>query len=689
MDYKHHPKTDFKAIDKLSKKEARQEIDALREGIDYHDYLYYVKNDPKISDHVYDRLFGRLQELEEAYPDLQVKNSPTRRVGAAPLDSLNKRKHTRLMLSLNGVLDEKDVRQFLDFVRKNVSERKVQFVLEPKFDGLSVEVVYEKGVFKYGITRGDGEQGEEVSENIRTIRSIPLRLQGDPPSFLSVRGEIFMPKNDFHQINKSRIERNDQPFANPRNAAAGIMRQLDPRKVADKPLDIFFYEVLKIDNTQVDSHGEMLQTLSTWGLKVNEQFKKCADLSDIQTYHEKLLDERDNYDYDIDGVVIKVDEYELREELGWRERSPRWALAWKFPPKKEVTVLEEIVVQVGRTGILTPVALLRPVDVRGVTVSRATLHNADEVGSKDVRPGDKVRIERAGDVIPEVVERVKQRGEKRAEPFKMPARCPVCRSKIYREGAYHICPAGLSCQAQLIGHILHYASREALNIDHLGDKTVRHLVKEDMVRSMADIYELSQDDLMQLEGFGRQAAQNLYEAIQGAREAPFDRFLYALGIRHVGEHIARILAFRFRSLDALRKATTAELERIEEIGPEIATSVRQFFRQEENRKVLDELLDKGLEIKPVRQTKESRFLRGKTFVLTGALDNYDRSEARQLLENLGARVTSSVSSNTDYVVVGKDPGQKLDEAEKHEVETLDEKEFEVFLQKDEENTTSD
>jgi DNA ligase (NAD+) len=684
MDFKKNPKTDFDDIENLSKKDAREEIEALREGIDYHDYLYYVKNQPEISDAVYDKLFRRLQELEEAYLELQSDTSPTRRIGARPVDKLKKVKHTDTMLSLNSVLEEKEVTNFHDFIQRNTGEDKVAYVVEPKFDGLSVEVVYEDGRFQYGATRGDGVEGEDVSENMKTVRSVPLRLQNDKdiPSFLAVRGEVFMSKKGFQQTNKERIEKGEEPFANPRNAAAGTMRQLDSKKVAHKPLDIFFYDILKMEGKEFSSHWEALKQFSRWGLATDPHSKQCSDFEEIKTYRHRLSEERDDLDYDIDGIVIKLANYELRRTLGTRQRSPRWALAWKFPPKKEVTVLEQIVVQVGRTGMLTPVALLQPVDVGGVTVSRATLHNEEEVLRKDVRPGDKVRVARAGDVIPEVVERIKRPGKKRGKKFSMPHTCPACSAGVIKEGAYSFCPAGLSCPSQLVGHIIHFASRDALNIEGLGEKTAKDLVQKEMVANVADLYHLSVDDLLQLEGFAKKSATQLHEAIEATKNPPLDRFLYALGIRHVGRHVSRVLAQAYGTLDKLGKTSRSELEEIGEIGPEIAQSVEKFFAEQENRWVLDRLASLGVEPQDTESGKEATALEGKTFVFTGELEGYTRREAQERVEALGARATTSVSSQTDYVVAGENPGSKLDEAREKGTDILDEKKFEELLQKD-------
>ncbi len=683
MDFKKNPRTTFKAVTRMTLQEAREEVEALREGIEYHNYLYYVKAQPAISDAVFDKLFRRLRELEEAFPELGSPTSPTRKVGAPPLDRLTKVKHNSPMLSLNSALSEAEAEEFDRFIRRNAGTDAIAYVLEPKFDGFSVEVVYRNGIFEYGATRGDGETGEDISENLKTIRPLLLRLQepkGEKlPAFLAVRGEVIMSKKAFQKLNKERVERGEVPFANPRNAAAGIMRQLDSKKVADKPLDIFFYEILRIEGQEIETHWKELQKFQEWGLKTDAHNSRCTSFAEIKAYREKLASGREDFDYEIDGVVIKLDDLRLREKLGTRERSPRWAFAWKFPPKKEITVLETIVVRVGRTGMLTPVALLEPVDVGGVTVSRATLHNEDEVRKKDVRPGDKVRVARAGDVIPEVVERIEEPGKKRGKAFSMPKKCPVCGTEVTREGAYYFCPAGLSCPAQLIGHILHYASRNALNIEGLGDQIARQMVERGMVRDVADLYRLTVADLLELEGFAEKSAQNLYQAIQSANEVRLDRFVYALGIHHVGEHVARLLAEEFRNLDRLSRASREEMERVRGIGPEISESVEAFFVQEKNRRVIKKIVEAGVRVEDMPTPKADLILKGKTFVFTGELANYSREEAKEIVESLGGRASSSVSGATDFVVAGRNPGSKLEEARKRGVTVIDEAEFEKLI----------
>ncbi|MCF8084272.1 MAG: NAD-dependent DNA ligase LigA [Deltaproteobacteria bacterium] len=681
MDFKKHPPKTFKDLDKMSKEEARKEVEALREGIDYHDYLYYVKNQPEISDALYDKLFGRLQDLEQAFPELRSDTSPTQRVGATPVSELKKVEHTVPMLSLNAALEQAEVKNFYDFIQRRTKGSKTAFVLEPKFDGFSVELVYEGGELRYGATRGDGEVGEDITHNVKTISSVPLHLRKkkDVPAFLSVRGEVFMPKKGFQQLNKRRIENGEEPFANPRNAAAGTMRQLDPQQVADKPLDILFYEILYVVDHQPASHWEDLKRLPQWGLKTDTHNTRAESLKDIQTYHERLAEKRDEFEYDIDGIVIKLDRYEQREQLGVRQRSPRWAFAWKFPPKEEVTSLEDIVVQVGRTGVLTPVALLQPVDVGGVTVSRATLHNEDEVKKKDVRCGDKVRVARAGDVIPEVMERIKEPGKKRQKPFSMPDTCPACAARVYKEGAYYFCSGRLTCPPQVIGGIVHYASREALNIEGLGEKTAEDMFKKGLVKDISGLYGLGKEDLLQLDEFAEKSAGQLYEAIQKTKNPKLDRFLYALGIRHVGRRIAQILAQHFRRFEDLKKADKEAIAEIPEIGPEIADSVSEFFAQKENRKVLKNLKQAGVVVQDLKTKKQAQTLEGKTFVFTGKLNEYTRQEAQDLVEALGGRATSSVSSETDYVVAGEDPGGKYDEARNQNVTIMDEKEFKKLV----------
>ncbi|MFO7727295.1 MAG: NAD-dependent DNA ligase LigA, partial [Desulfonatronovibrio sp.] len=611
----------------------------------------------------------------------QTADSPTKRVGTKPVDHLEKVSHAAPMLSLNAALEREKVKNFYDFVSRRLNQEKVLFVLEPKFDGFSVELVYENGKLKSGSTRGDGQEGEDITRNLKTIRSIPLRLQKTDslPDFLSVRGEVFMPKQGFQELNRKRVEEGKDPFANPRNAAAGTMRQLDPGNVKDKPLDIIFYEILSMKGDMPDSHKHVLEIFPRWGLKTDTHYRQTGLLQEIDAYHQELSNKRDELECEIDGIVIKLDSYQHREKLGVRQRSPRWAFAWKFPPRQEITTLEDIVIQVGRTGMLTPVALLQPVDVGGVTISRATLHNEDEVKKKDVQPGDRVRVARAGDVIPEIVERVGKHKKKKGGTFSMPDTCPACGSDVYREGAYYFCSGQLKCPAQIKGGIIHYASREALNINGLGEKTAEDLVNKDLVRDISDLYQLSRDDLLKLDGFAKKSADQLYQALQAGKQPELERFIFALGIRHVGRRVARILARKFSDLAKLKKAEKESLEQIPEIGPEIAQSVFNFFQQEHNLKVLDNLEKAGVKVQSGTPEQKSDKLEGRTFVFTGKLKDYTRQEASDLVDDLGGHATSSVSSETDYVVAGKNPGGKYDDAREQGVEIIDEEEFKKLI----------
>jgi len=663
--------------DTLDKQAAAAEMESLREEIRHHDYLYYVKNAPEISDAEYDKRFSRLQALEDAFPDLRTEDSPTQRIGAAPVGTLRKARHAAPMLSLQAVREQADIESFLKTARKAAGGEKPGYVLEPKFDGFSVELVYEKGRLVRGVTRGDGETGEDITHNLRTVRALPLVLQGDaPPHSLSVRGEVLMPRQAFQALNKARLERGDEAFANPRNAAAGMMRQLDPGKVAGRRLDIFCYDILDSSDEPLPSQTETLASLAAWGLKTCPLNDAADTIAAIRRYHDRLAEQRETLEYEVDGMVVKADSRDVREALGVRARSPRWAIAWKFAPRQEVTTLEDIVVQVGRSGILTPVALLAPVDVGGVTVSRATLHNADEIKRKDLRVGDTVRVIRAGDVIPEISERLSRPGKKQGKPFAMPERCPACGAKVVREGAYFRCEAGLSCPAQLVGRIRHFAQREAMNIDGLGEKTAAQLVSRGLIADLADLYTLKPADVQTLEGFGKKSAQQLYDAIQNAKTPRLDRFLHALGIPRTGRRTARLVARELGSLDAVQKASRKALAALPGIGDETAAALHHFFRQEENRDVLQRMRRAGVKVGEMAGREAGRQpLKGKTFVLSGQLARFTRNEAKDRIETLGGRATSSVSGETDYLVRGESPGSKLDEAEQQAVEILDEQAF--------------
>jgi DNA ligase (NAD+) len=674
--YFNNPNLDFKRIDDVSERDAKKQVSKLRKAIDFHDYRYYIKNDPVISDCVYDQLFKRLQRLEKTFPALDIPYSPTKRVGGPALDSLKKIKHKAPLLSLHSVGQKKEVNQFLNRIKKYDAR---EYIVEPKFDGFSVEIIYENGKFVTGTTRGNGNVGEDISINLKTVRSLPLSLRPQrkiPPS-LSVRGEVFISKKSFQNINKHRIETNKQPFANARNAAAGIMHQLDSKIVAQVPFDIYFYDVISNSNEFEGTHYKQLKAMDSLGLKTYPKNKKVKSINAIYKFHKQMLIGREGLDFDIDGIVVKVNALDIQKKLGTRERNPRWALAWKFPPKKEITILKAIGIQVGTNGKLTPVALLDPVDVGGVTISRATLHNEDQVKKIDVREGDKVRISRAGDVIPQVVERLPMKGQKRASPFSMPKKCPVCKSTIVKRGAYHICPAGLSCKAQLKGHLENWSSQQGMNIDLLGKKTISKLIEQAMVKDVADIYTLNKRNIMKLEGLADRSAKQLIESIHKNKKPSLNRFLYALGIQHDGFHIAGVLARKFSRLEVLKKATKNELENTNQIGPEIAESVCQFFCEKRNNRILNKLKKAGVWPEPKKSEKSS--IATKKFVFTGKLKSFNRGEVKQLLEDLGGRVNSRVSKLTDYLVVGKNPGSKYDAAKHNNIKIISESEFKDML----------
>ena len=654
-------------------------ISQIRETIRHHDYLYYIKARPEISDSEYDRLFRSLVELEEAHPHLVSRDSPTQRVGAAPQSELGKVRHERPMLSLDSLVDPVDVLQFDQRMKRELAVEEVEYTVEPKFDGLSVELVYDQGHFVRGSTRGDGSTGEDVTVNLRTIRSLPLQLHAaaNPPSHLVVRGEVYMRLNDFQALNRRMTERGDDPFANPRNAAAGSLRQLDSRITAGRPLVVTCYEASVLDAPLSPTHWAELDALADWGLPVPTHRGCCRTIEEVMVFHRETERQRDAMAYEIDGVVVKVNRRDWQDRLGMKSRSPRWAMAFKFPPRKEITVVQDIAVSVGRTGTLTPVALLRPVEVGGVTISRATLHNADEVARKDIRVGDTVKVERAGDVIPAVAERVAVPDETRSAPFQMPDRCPVCGSAVAREGAYFYCTGQTACLAQLKGSIEHFASKQALNIAGMGNKTVGQLVAAGLVKNLADLYRLKREHLLTLEGFADRSSQLLLESLERSKQVTLARFLMGLGIRQVGQHITKVLAREFGSLEAIMEADLDRFQSIKEIGPEISGSLVSFFQETSNRLVIAQLHELGMLVE--RQDKEpdatQRPLAGKVFVFTGGLEQTGREEAKALVERLGGTVSSRVSKNTTYVVAGHDAGSKLDQAKKFDVRVLSEEEF--------------
>ena len=666
----------------ISKEEAKKRIEELRKLIRHHDYLYYVLNKPEISDAEYDKLMRELQQLEEMYPEFITPDSPTQRVGAPPAEEFKTVAHLKPMLSLDNAFNEEEMRKFDERIKRELGKEDVIYTAEPKLDGLSVELVYENGVFVRGSTRGDGYNGEDVTENLKTIRAVPLRLREGKygiPRLLAVRGEVIMHIHDFEELNKKLIERGEEPLANPRNAAAGSLRRLDPKETAERPLDIFFYEIMVVEGLKINTQWEALEHLREWGLKTNPLVKRCKNIDEVIEYYNEMKEKREQLSYEIDGIVVKVDNLEDQEKLGIKARSPRWAIAYKFPPREKITQVMDIIVQVGRTGTLTPVALLKPVDVSGVTVSRATLHNFDYIREKDVRVGDWVKVIRAGDVIPEVVEVIKEKRTGKEKIFQMPDKCPVCGSHVVREGAYYRCTGGLSCPAQLKRSIAHYASKGAMDIEGLGPKIVDLLVDKGLVKRISDLYKLTIPDLLRLPGFALKSAKNLIESIEKSKERSLDRFIYALGIPNVGEHMAKVLAERFKTLDNLMNAREIELLAVPEVGPETAKSIVDFFREPKNREEIQRLKELGVKATFEKMEKKEGILKGKVFVFTGALKSFTRDEAKRIVEELGGRAASSVSRNVDYVVVGENPGSKYERAKQLGLKIINEEEFKKLI----------
>lgn len=668
--------------DALKREEAEAQAEALRGIIRRHNFLYYVEANPEISDAEYDRLYRRLAALEEAFPGLVTPDSPTQRVGSEPRTDLPTFTHTAPMLSLDSTKEAAEVRRFDDRIRKAV-EGPIEYVAEPKLDGASLELVYEGGVLTRAVTRGNGYEGEGVTENVRTITSVPLRLRDEVrpvPPFLAVRGEVLMYLSAFEALNQQLMAAGSDGFANPRNAAAGALRQLDSRITAQRPLNLLAFDVLAVTDMEFHRDREVLEALKAWGFKTPEEVRVLEDVDEILDYHRALLQDRDDLDYEIDGVVIKLDDLEDRRAMGVTSHHPRWALAFKFEPRKEVTRIERIAVSVGRTGVLTPVALLLPVEVGGVTVSRASLHNREELTRKDVREGDLVRIQRAGDVIPQVVERVEEEGKERRPPFRMPDHCPACGTEVEVKGPYTVCANRFGCPAQLKGRIVHFGSRGALDIEGLGDETANLLVERGLVRQLADLFDLRVADLAELPGFAEKSAGKLVEAIGSRRRIRLRRFLYGLGIPEVGQAVARDLARHFGSLEEIRQASPEELEKVDGIGPKMSEVIHTFLRDQRNGTAIDALLGRGVQLDSEGVVAEGA-LSGKKFVFTGGLERMSRNDAKKLVERLGGRAVSSVSSETDFVVAGSEAGSKLDRALELGVKVLSEEEFFTLLSK--------
>lgn len=660
-------------------------VKELREQINYHNYRYYVLDDPVISDAEYDRLLQELTRLEEQYPELLTPDSPTQRVGAAPLEKFETVAHRQPMLSLENAFSEAEAREFDERLQRFLrTTTDFHYVMEPKMDGTAIELVYEYGRFMVGSTRGDGIRGENVTQNLRTIHTIPLQVltQEEPaPELLEVRGEVYMDLEDFKKLNEQRQAQGEPAFANPRNAAAGSLRQLDPAITAARPLKIYCYGIGEVRGRSFATHWEVLQTLIKWGFRVNPLIERGIGREAAIAYHQRLEHQRHGLPYEIDGVVIKVDSLTLQERLGTKARSPRWALAYKFAASQETTRVLDIVVNVGRTGAVTPMAVMEPVEVGGVTVSRATLHNEDEVARKDVRVGDKVLIQRAGDVIPEVVKVILDERPANARPFQMPKTCPVCGTGLVRPIGEKVtrCP-NPDCFGAQTRAIMHFASKTAMDIDGLGEKIIQQLVNAGLVKDVSDLYNLTEGDLIPLERFAEKSAQNLISAIQGSKQPPFWRLINALGLRYVGEATAQVLAQHFRNLEDLGQASEEELLQVEGVGEQVASSIVEYFQNPRNQQLLRKLKEAGVRGQRVTP-RAAGPLAGQTFVFTGGLGRLSREEAKALVTARGGKVSSSVSAKTDYVVVGAEPGSKYARAKELGVAILDEAAFEELLRR--------
>ena len=663
----------------LTREQAAARIKDLRDEIKYHEKKYYVDNEPQISDYEFDRLVKELGRLEGGFPELVTPESPTQRIGEKPVEGFPTVRHKLPMLSMDNVYSVEELEEFDQRVRKLLPGRQIEYVAELKIDGLGISILYRGGKYVQAVTRGDGVQGDDVTANVKTIKSLPLVIPDARE--VEVRGEIYLPFESFQKINREREAKEEALFANPRNAASGSIRLLDSKEVASRKLDVFLYSI-HIEGAELASQWENLQTIKKLGFKINAHSRLCRTLGEVVDFWGEWTEKRDSQDYDADGVVIKVNSTGQRQALGVTSKFPRWAISFKFPARQATTRLNGIVVQVGRTGALTPVAELEPVRLSGITISRATLHNEDEIKRKDIRIGDYVLIERSGDVIPKIVSPMKERRTGREKIFVMPTRCPVCHSEAFRpEGEAIARCTNPSCPAKLRESLLHFAARRAMTIEGLGEALVDQLLEKKLVRSIPDIYALKYDDLVDLERMGPKSSENLLDEIQKSKSNDIARLIFALGIRHVGERLAQMLAAHFRGIDMLAAAGVEELTAVEDVGPVVAESIAFFFKQPENRDLLRKLKAAGLNFAAKKgEAKGDQPLAGKTFVLTGGLDRFSRDEAKDAIERRGGTVTDSISKKTTYLVVGKEPGSKLAKAQKLGITILNEKEFSKLIE---------
>lgn len=655
----------------MDRAQAGKTIDRLRKELHHHDHLYYVLDKPEISDAAYDKLFRELQDLEKQFPELITPDSPTQRVGGVPLKEFKTVKHSNLLLSLDKANTKDELIAFDKRIKEALKKKDVEYFLEMKYDGLAVSLKYKNGVLVSGATRGDGLHGEDVTSNIKTIKTIPLHLQTSVD--IEVRGEIVLPNKDFLSLNQKRAENEEPIFANPRNAAAGSVRQLDSKITSERPL--LFIPYYGSHQPGIKTEEEMMKHLFKLGFKSNPYLWQRKNIQEVIEYIDSLEEQREKIPYEIDGIVVKVNDLAAQEKLGATAHHPRWAIAFKYPPMQAVTVIQDIKVQVGRTGAITPVAHLKAVHLAGVTVKRATLHNEDEIKRKGIKIGDHVVVQRAGEVIPEVVRVVKSKRAGKEKDFHMPKKCPVCSGELYRpEGEAVTRCINAACPSQVVGRIILFCARGAMDIEHVGPALAIQLHDKKLINDVADLYDLKKSDLMKLERFADKSAQNVIDSIQGSKDRPHDRLLFALGIRMVGSTVASLIARHYDSLEDLFDVKTAELEKIEGIGPKVAASVEHFFSQKANQHLIERLKEAGVTIK-AKKAKGPQPLKGKTFVFTGGLDKMSRTDAEELVRTLGGHSSSSVSKQTDFVVAGRDPGSKLDKAKKLGVRTISEAEF--------------
>ncbi|MDO8602754.1 MAG: NAD-dependent DNA ligase LigA [Candidatus Omnitrophota bacterium] len=666
------------------KKDIKKKIEELKKQIIRHNKKYYVDNKPEISDSEYDGIMDELKRLEESHPDLMSPDSPTQRVGGEALKGFKTVEHRVPMLSMDNTYSPEEIIEFDERVRKNLEVEKPGYVVELKIDGVSISLLYEKGEFIRGATRGDGVKGDDVTLNLKTIKSLPLKLEAKKgaalPNLFEARGEVYMPGKIFAGINEEKEEQGEELFANPRNAAAGSLKLLDSSIVAKRHLDMWIYGIGYIGGREFKAQSDALDFLKDSGFPVNPHIKKCGSIEEVIEYCNQWQEKRHKLEYDIDGMVIKVDFFSYQRALGQTSKSPRWMIAYKFPAERKETVLEDILVQIGRTGTLTPVAVLRPIELAGSTVSRASLHNQDEIGRKDIRIGDHVLVEKAGEIIPQIVEVVKKKRKGSEKEFSMPKKCPACGSavkKLKNEVALRC--ENMSCPAQLKERIRHFASRDAMDIEGMGEAVVAQLVDNKMIKDYGDIYNLKHIKVADMDRMADKSAANLISAIEKSKSNALNRLVYGLGIRHVGVRSAWILASRFKTIDALAETSMEELQGVNEIGPVMAESVYNFFRTEENKKLIDKLKRSGVNTEEKETSLKSKNLEGKTFVVTGSMEGFSRNEMEELIRSMGGNASSSVSKNTDYVIAGKDPGSKFEKAKQLGVKIVSEQEFKKLI----------